>query len=179
MHEKQGEAKINSVPKTVFFASCRGASPEFLRRHCGKLAFSNLLCKPTDPSVEPGLLGRVLKAIPFLSRALIGRIAMHEGAYSSTSIEKWVDEKIYELLPNALCPVKFNAMFLPIIIVATDLVGGRSKVWSTTTTPDDSVAFAVRCSCSIPLFFESVGIGNNRFVDGGLLSNLLAFVFTG
>lgn len=223
MHKKLGAAKINSVPKTVFFTSCRGvfagggcraaahvgafeaaveaginfsevagtsagsiiaafvgagASPEFLRRHCGKLAFSNLLCKPTGTSVEPGLLGRVLKAIPFLSRSLIGRIAMYGGAYSSTSIEEWVDERISELLPNAPRPVKFNAMLLPTTIVATDLAGGRPKVWSTTTTPDDSVALAVRCSCSIPLFFEPVGIGNNRFVDGGLLSNLPAFVFT-
>ena len=154
-----------------------GASPEFLRRHCGNFAFSNLLCKPTGASVEPGLLGRVLKVIPFLNRTLMGRIAMYGGAYSSTSIEEWVDERISELLPNAPRPVKFNALFLPTTIVATDLAGGRPKVWSTTTTPDESVALAVRCSCSIPLFFEPVAVGNNRFVDGGLLSNLPAFVF--
>ena len=85
MHEKLGAAKMNIVPKTVFFTACRGvfagggcraaahvgafeaaveaginfsevagtsagsiiaafvgagASPEFLRRHFGKLAFS-------------------------------------------------------------------------------------------------------------------------------------------
>jgi len=154
-----------------------GASPEFLRHHCGDLVFSNLLCKPTGASVEPGLLGNVLKMIPFLNRVLMGRIAMYGGAYSSTSIEEWVDGRISELLPDAVRPVKFNALLLPTTIVATDLAGGRPKVWSTTTTPDESVALAVRCSCSIPLFFEPVAVGNNRFVDGGLLSNLPAFVF--
>ena len=222
MHEKLSAAKMNSVPKTVFFTSCRGvfagggcraaahvgafeaaveaginfsevagtsagsiiaafvgagASPEFLRCHCGKLVFSNLLCKPTGTSVESGLLGRVLKVIPFLNRTLMGRIAMYGGAYSSISIEEWVDERISELLPNASRPVKFNALLLPTTIVATDLAGGRPKVWSTTTTPDESVALAVRCSCSISLFFEPVASGNSRFVDGGLLSNLPAFVF--
>ena len=220
--KKLGVAKTNSVPKTVFFTSCRGvfagggcraaahvgafeaaveaginfsevagtsagsiiaalvgagASPEFLHCHCGKLAFPNLLCKPTGTSVEPGLLGRILKLIPFLNRNFIGRIAMYGGAYSSTSIEEWVDERISELLPNAPRPVKFNALLLPTTIVATDLAGGRPKVWSTTITPDESVALAVRCSCSIPLFFEPVAVGNSRFVDGGLLSNLPAFVF--
>lgn len=156
-----------------------GASPEFLRRHCGTLAFSDLLCKPTGTSIETGLLGRILRVIPFSNRALMVRVAMYGGAYSSTSIEKWVDERISELLPDAPRPVKFNALLLPTTIVATDLAGGRPKVWSTTTTPDESVALAVRCSCSIPLFFEPVAVGNNRFVDGGLLSNLPAFVFAG
>ena len=50
------------------------------------------------------------------------------------------------------------------------------KVWSSYDTPQDSVSHAVRASSSIPLFFQPV---DNRYVDGGILSNLPSFVFTG
>ncbi len=154
-----------------------GASSEFLRRHCGSLVFSELLAAPTGTSLDMGALGRFLRWLPFVGRSLIGRIVAYGGAYSSSAIETWVDERITELLPEAPRPVKFKALLLPTTIVATDLFGGQPKIWSTTTTPDESVALAVRCSCSIPLFFEPVVVGNSRLVDGGLLSNLPAFVF--
>jgi len=50
-----------------------------------------------------------------------------------------------------------------------------AKTFSTFDTPDDDVAWAVRCSCSIPGFFQPV---NGRYVDGGVLSNLPSFVFS-
>lgn len=154
-----------------------GASPDFVSKHCGSLVFSKLLCKPLGGSIKSGLFGRILKTIPLLDRSMYGRIAIYGGAYSSTAIEDWVDERLSELIPDAPRPVKFKSLSLPTTIVATALAEGRPKIWSTATTPDESVALAVRCSCSIPFFFEPVAVGNNRFVDGGLLSNLPAFVF--
>jgi hypothetical protein len=60
--------------------------------------------------------------------------------------------------------------------VAADVITNDVKIWSSATTPDDEVAVAVRCSCSIPGFFQPVG---RRFIDGGVLSNLPSFVFSG
>ncbi|HEY6925696.1 MAG TPA: patatin-like phospholipase family protein, partial [Steroidobacteraceae bacterium] len=51
------------------------------------------------------------------------------------------------------------------------------KIWSSELTPDDPVAFAVRCSSSLPFFFQATVQGDSRFVDGGLLANLPAFVY--
>lgn len=47
-------------------------------------------------------------------------------------------------------------------------------MWSTSQTPQESVAHAVSASCAIPLFFQPV---DGRYVDGGALSNLPTFVF--
>jgi len=70
--------------------------------------------------------------------------------------------------------VRFGDLPIPTWVVATDIVSRDVKVWSTWTTPEDDVGHAVRCSCSIPGFFQPV---DARFVDGGVLSNLPAFVF--
>lgn len=66
---------------------------------------------------------------------------------------------------------------IPTHIVAGDIVDRRKKVWSTTKTPTESVAFAARASCSIPVFFQPVQEGQILYVDGGIISNLPLFVF--
>ena len=103
---------------------------------------------------------------------------LNGSAYSSDKVESWVDERLGELLPDAARPIKFRDLILPTWVVAADLAGRRPKVWSKRDTPDEVVATAVRCSCSIPLFFEPVTSGNNLYVDGGMLSNLPSFVFS-
>src|SRR5262249_7493771 len=105
------------------------------------------------------------------------RVARDGGLYSSSSIEKWLEERLRELLPDAPRPVRFRDLILPTFIVATDLQASSIKIWNNFDTPQDSVAFAVRASCSIPFFFQAVAQGATRLVDGGLLSNLPAFVF--
>lgn len=70
--------------------------------------------------------------------------------------------------------VKFADLKIPLYVVATELGSNEPKVWSFKTTPQESVAYAVRCSCSIPGFFQPV---DNKYVDGGIISNLPAYVF--
>jgi len=55
----------------------------------------------------------------------------------------------------------------------------KARVWSSRTSPGDSVAHAVRASCTIPLFFQPVEQGNALLVDGGVVSNIPHFVFSG
>ena len=98
------------------------------------------------------------------------------GCYSSEPIEKWVDETLRNIL-SLNRPVLFEDLVLPTRVVATDLTSCTAKVWGSRETPKEPVAFAVRASCSIPFFFQAVPQGNSRFVDGGVLSNLPAFVY--
>ena len=105
----------------------------------------------------------------------VASFATHQGMYSSKPIEDWVAGKLAELVPNAKPPIRFADLKIPVWIVATDLLRGDAKVWSTERTPDDSVASAVRASCAIPVFFDPV---DQRYVDGGVVSNLPSFVFT-
>lgn len=106
------------------------------------------------------------------------KIYFYNGIYSSANIETWIDARLSELLPGAKRPVRFKDLPIPTYIIATDLLSSNVQVWSNYSSPGDSVAFAVRSSCSMPLFFQPVAKGDNRFIDGGVLSNLPAFVFS-
>lgn len=153
-----------------------GATPEFLLQKCAYLKFSELLTKPKG-NISTGFLARWIGPFVRGDKRLLGQIMAKGSAYSSQQLEEWLDDLLAELLPNATRPIKFKDLRLPTWVVATDLSGRRPKIWSSRDTPDEVVSTAVRSSCSIPLFFEPVESGNTLYVDGGMLSNLPAFVF--
>lgn len=96
-----------------------------------------------------------------------------QGVYDSMPIYNIVDTELQNLL-GISTTIRFEDMKYPLTIVAADIKEHKLKIWSTTTTPHDSVAKAVQSSCSIPVIFKPV---DGRYVDGGLLSNLPAMVF--
>jgi len=103
-----------------------------------------------------------------------GRAVLRLGLYSSAYVEEWVETQLRALLgKTAAGAVTFAELNIPLYVVATQLGSSAPKIWSVYDTPHDSVAFAVRCSCSIPVFFQPV---NGTYVDGGVISNLPAFV---
>ncbi len=154
-----------------------GATPDFVEKELRALDFCKLLRKPTRKDGSASQTVRVLGwlAAPVFTK--FSQIARFGGMYSSEGVEEWVDERLAQLLPNASRPVRFRDLLRPTYIVATHLDTKSVRVWSKEKTPDDIVAFAVRASCSIPLFFQPVVQGSGRLVDGGVLSNLPAFVF--
>ena len=103
-------------------------------------------------------------------------LLFNQGFHSSSGIEEWVEKCLRTVLNyNEKGPVPFSALHFPTSVVATDIVTSQAKIWNNRTTPEDSVARAVRASCSIPVFFQPV---ERRYVDGGTLSNLPSFVFS-
>jgi len=153
-----------------------GATPAHLLKTCAFLKFSDLLAKPKGIIASP-FLAKALGCFIWGKRRLLGRILRNGSGHSSEKIQEWLDDRLAELLPHAQRPIKFKDLVLPTWVVATDLAGRRAKIWSTEGTPDESVALAVRCSSSIPIFFEPVQLGTDLYVDGGMLSNLPTFVF--
>ena len=157
-----------------------GATPQYLISHQEKFGFSGLL-EPPEGVFKRSVFRQYLRMFIKPRRNSISTIASvlaFGGRYSSRGIEAWLDERLAELLPNAPRPVRFSHLRLPTWVVAADLSAARPKIWSTTATPDTPVGFAVRCSCSLPVFFEPVAEGTNLYADGGMLSNLPTFVFS-
>jgi len=146
-----------------------------------KLDFCSLLGKPEQHGGCKEKIQRYMGWVISLLRSgdlkWLGPFILRGGNYSSKPIENWMNNELSKLLPDANRPVQFRDLVTPTRIVATDLLACEAKIWGTEETPNDSVAFAVRASCSIPVVFQPVVQGNNRFVDGGLLSNLPAFVY--
>lgn len=146
-----------------------GASPEKLKGFVQKLNFKSFL-RPPDVTTRPSILRRAA-AFPLGEYA---NLIFHQGLHSSSEIEVWMEGCLRELLGSRQGPTPFSALRLPTSIIATDIVTRRVRVWNQQAAPNDSVAAAVRASCSIPIFFQPV---DNRYVDGGTLSNLPTFVF--
>jgi len=73
--------------------------------------------------------------------------------------------------------------FRDLHIVVSNISRHRAEVFSANTTPDVSVADAVRMSMSIPLFFEALRFDGKKmgtgdyYVDGGLFNNYPIHIF--
>jgi predicted acylesterase/phospholipase RssA len=113
----------------------------------------------------------------------VATIALNSGLHSSSKIESWMEKQLRDIIGGErglgmAGPITFKELRLPLHVVATDLVSGQPKIWSRETTPDDSVAFAVRCSCTIPFFYRAVPFGSSLLIDGGAVSNLPSYIFS-
>lgn len=139
-------------------------------------SFADLL----SPAAKSPYFGR--RSLVRLSRLLGKRSAnlvedyLCLGRFSSEGLEDWVNSTMNKLIPNAKNGVRFCDLPKPLAIIATDLRRRTFKVWSSSRTPDSTVAFAVRCSCSIPFFFQPVSSESSSFVDGGVIANLPLFL---
>lgn len=160
-----------------------GASPGFILDCIKQLDFQKFL-KPAAKSNEPkpsfGLRAWLKLAKPFKPELIdaLSTALEQGGLYSSSYIEEWMNQQLSMLLPKVHGPVRFKDLPIPTFVIATELLGCKPKIWSQVHSRDDYVALAVRASCSIPFFFQPVQFGDNRLVDGGVLSNLPTFVFT-
>lgn len=102
---------------------------------------------------------RILVSFP-LER---GRIALPQGVITGQSI--------YMLLSRLAWPVAgvdtFDDFLIPFAAIGTDLETGEAKVFRSGYLPD-----VLRASMSIPSVFTPVEIGDNIYIDGGMIRNL-------
>lgn len=129
------------------------------------------------------LLGRWL-AQPLLyvwHLALFRRIRARRGAIGLERFAQWLDialrQKLGPLDHDGM--VRFADLPIPLKCIAADLTGGGVRVFGGSGDQDVAVAEAVAASACFPFYFQPVRIGGSEFVDGGLISNLPAWVFDG
>jgi len=108
------------------------------------------------------------------------------GWYSSAYFHDWLQSIIADQC-RGNADATFNDFrklgFRDLYIVVSNISRHRAEVFSVKTTPDVSVADAVRMSMSIPLFFEALRFDGKRmgagdyYVDGGLYNNYPIHIF--
>src|SRR5262245_53748911 len=162
-----------------------GATPDFIDRHLTSKDFSEFMVPLREADTPFHVRHRMLEwlrpfTVGYLWQGLT--LALYAGRYSSRHVEEWIEALLKELLGTMVPDVKqrsvqFNDLPIPLHLLAADVLHCRPKTWSRDTTPTASVARAVRCSCSIPFFFQPVQSDPDLCVDGGMLSNLPSFVF--
>lgn len=153
-----------------------GASPDELQQLIANLDFNSFKKAPIkEPRpLSVNLFSHLLSFSPYEKHKSLAAFLRNLGIFSSATIEEWLEQSLRDLLSyKESAPVRFCDLNIPLHVVATDLKSGRPMVWNLETTPLASVAYAVRCSCTIPGYFQAV---NSSYVDGGLVSNLPAFV---
>ncbi|EKO3566847.1 patatin-like phospholipase family protein [Vibrio metschnikovii] len=151
-----------------------GATPEYLKTLVNSTDFDQFNA-PVDKkiskqygsklgSLEALCLGGTFKSILKFLRNL--------GLYSSSQLEVWLNDRLNELLGTQGKNITFGDLKLPLHVIATDVSNQNQVTWNLTNAPDVKVAYAVRCSCTIPFYFQPVDM---KYVDGGLVSNLPTF----
>lgn len=161
-----------------------GATPSYLRYHLQQLDFLPLLDKPSNKDSfferKLPLWARLLRPLTWGSARKVADVATYGGLHDSKRLGDWIEQRLVELLraehSTNRKPVLFSELPIPLYIVATDFSNGQPKVWSHSTTSEESVALAVRHSCTIPFFFQPARAGSSIFLDGGAVSNLPAYV---
>lgn len=162
-----------------------GATPDFITERLLEKDFKDFLRAPEKKDAtfpKPSMLKKAVRG--FLDESTKQALFLTEygGLYKSDEIQIWVESMLKELLrrdkPDVVYrPVRFSDLVLPCTIVAADIAVSGPRVWSLEHTPNEDVAFAVRCSSNIPFFFQPIWENNHVMVDGGMLSNLPTFVF--
>ena len=178
-----GAVAGTSAGSVVAAMIAAGAGPKFINDAMMRKRFADFLI-PLERDKE--VFTEVHPVLRNVSSLLLGRareilnVALRAGTYSSLHVQEWMEEQLHSILEiEGSQRVEFRHLPIPLYVVASDIASRGVHLWSRDTTPTDSVAFAVRCSSSIPLFFQAVRAdGNAVYVDGGLLSNLPAFVFS-
>ena len=146
-----------------------GATPKDLREAIAHMDFESFVGAP-DRRANRGISGWILE----MKFPQFADLLFDQGFHSSLPIKNWIDEHLARLLPKEKQPICFSSLPFPTYIVSTDIRRSEAKIWSQKTTPNELVSDAVQASCAIPIFFQPV---NRRYIDGGVLGNLPAFVF--
>jgi NTE family protein len=115
---------------------------------------------------------------------------LDKSVFSVDRLERWLDARLKDAVPNATEPVTFEQLFaatqIELNVVAVDLARKQPVVFNHVTSPQCAVATAVVASCAIPVVMPAgrVVMRNaegleevHRIVDGGAWANYPAFVF--
>lgn len=149
-----------------------------------------LVKKPTQPAIKsptrvPTKLGygKLLKvgcsAVSAFYRHshLFNQIWTRFGLTDTVGFRNWLDGAVRQKLGLADGPVLFRYLKIPLKVVAGDLLSGKMRVFGGNGDADLDAVDAAIASASYPLFFQPFPFQGSLFVDGGLLSNLPAWVF--
>lgn len=162
-----------------------GGTPETIKAKLMALDLASLRQKADENSVpfpKPGIFASALTKMPSDFARKLGRFVRYSGNFNSGAVRDWVETTLREILRagGRSLPersVRFSDLPIPLYIVAADVLQRGPKIWSSSTTPEDSVSFAVQASCAIPFYFQAVSNDQSVFVDGGTISNLPSHVF--
>ena len=79
---------------------------------------------------------------------------------------------LYNYLYEMTSGKTFSQTKVPLTVIASDMAYNTPFVFSTSNTPEDEVALAIRASASIPFVYTPVIHEDKYLVDGGVVNNI-------
>lgn len=109
----------------------------------------------------------------FQKNNIILNLLNNYGLSDSKSVERLIILFFKErgLKPNITFKELYQFNPIELNIIASNITKNRLEIFSSKTTPDISVIFAIKASCTIPLIFKPMYYKNNILIDGGFFSN--------
>lgn len=153
-----------------------GAKPNYFEKIIKSTDFKQFISEYKTPTCLEKVICKTIFPKPYkkyVKYVPIIRLYKDFGIFNADVIEKFIDFHLKELT-GLNRPVLFKDLIPNLHIVCADLETHNVKIWNKENTPEESVAKAVSCSCCIPIFFKPI---DNKYVDGGILSNLPSFIF--
>ena len=135
--------------------------------------------RPRDRLIEK-LWNLWMRQVPLAiaHRRILARLARDYGMTGTEGLVSWLDGLLAARIPVApLGRVRFSDLRLPLRMVAADIVTGTTRIFGGPDDANMAVADAVAASACYPGVFAPVAIGDGMYVDGGLVSNMPAWVF--
>ncbi|EOD78082.1 hypothetical protein D515_03205 [Grimontia indica] len=191
-----------SAGAIVAFLAALGFNSDEIKERMSNLDFIKLLDSPIDGEANriketiaslksESKLILILKVINALrrNRSFISRIIKNNGAFRKRNIISLLAVYAYEKYPKELSVneaedeltisfEKFHELTgVDFRVVATDVISGEAKEFSSTETAGDCVFEAIAASAAYPIVFEPTNNKNTCLVDGGLSCNLPTYLF--
>ncbi|HMJ46871.1 MAG TPA: patatin-like phospholipase family protein [Ferruginibacter sp.] len=126
------------------------------------------------------------------------RLKRHYGIHKGKEFGKWIEHLIQTKTGNPAITFrqldslsKYNPSIKKLYCVGANLTRQRTEIFSFETTPDILVKTAIRISCSIPFYYESILLDSTGkemdksmktknfqvYVDGGIVANYPINIF--
>lgn len=104
----------------------------------------------------------------------IADFSVLSGAYSLTHGGLWLNNGkiLYSYLQSIFGSRNFNSLSIPLTVMATNLSENKTLEFSKATTPTLTLAYACRCSSSVPFVYKPMTYEGNMTVDGGVRNNI-------
>ena len=152
-----------------------GAKPETIYHIVKNTDFHSLVKGVGSTNkIRSFFISLFVKDVPKSIREHISKDALSRfGLYDSKALEDFTEKCLFQI--SGKKNLKFKQLAPDLNIVCADLQARSIKIWNKLNTPEESIAKAVAASCSIPIFFTPT---DNRYVDGGILSNLPNYLFS-
>ena len=96
-----------------------------------------------------------------LPRFALSALRGFTGLAKGEAIERLFDERVHSM--------RCGESRIPIRTIVYNMDLGRVEYFGTETTPDVTIGHLVRVAIALPLFIESVEVGDHLYVDGGII----------